>query len=647
MSPLFSFQPIPQHVVSRRQYSPTSLTKAYLAVKEDNLSVYKASKVYRVPEQTLRDRVIGRINIDTVTTGRIPVLSLPEEEKLASHLQVMAKYGYGYIRQEVCDIATDYAIQLGKRTKENPFTLNWFNKFIKRWPQLRVLKPRGLEKVRAKSASASVVCEYFQELEITLDKYNLRDKPHLIYNIDEKGVMQNHTPPSVVAGTDFHPPSVVSQKGQTTTIIGCGSASGVAVPPFFVFAGKRFVTDLMKNSSPGADGMMSDSGWVNTDVFRYYMQHHLTKFLPQRDSEQHLLIILDGHKSHISLDLVEWAKQQNIILFILPAHCSHILQPLDVGCYGPFQRMYNSTCHKFMRETSASITRYNICELSCKVYSKALSADNLHSAFMRTGIYPLDSTAINKESLIPAEVFRIASESDKQGLNIQNNELHSDSSQADVSSDVVDLNTTVDKQLNENDAVYDADIFDSKLKQLLDTKRQKDENIKKRRNVSEVVAGKPITESPIQSNLASYREQSTSTLKKQNVKRKHASSVLNKGKTLKSSKKSKSSTEKGQKKINKSRIVQASPKPGTSYVYIDNESSQSEEEENMPESEKCCVCKRYQPKELVQCVSLVFTKWAQCTLCSHWVHLVYCSDKRCVRSGDPFYCIHCSPGSEE
>ena len=67
----------------------------------------------------------------------------------------------------------------------------------------------------------------------------------------------------------------------------------------------------------------------------------------------------------------------------------------------------------------------------------------------------------------------------------------------------------------------------------------------------------------------------------------------------------------------------------------------------MPGTEKCCVCKRNQPKELVQCVSPVFTKWVQCILCSHWVHLVYCSDKRCVRSGDPFYCIHCSPGSEE
>ena len=67
-----------------------------------------------------------------------------------------------------------------------------------------------------------------------------------------------------------------------------------------------------------------------------------------------------------------------------------------------------------MRETSASVNRYNICELSCKVYSKALTADNLHSALMRTGIYPPDSKVINKENLIPAEVFCVSSECHKK-----------------------------------------------------------------------------------------------------------------------------------------------------------------------------------------------------------------------------------------
>lgn len=634
------FQLNPRHVVFRRQYSPSSLTSAYMAVKENDMSVYKAAKVYKVPQQTLRDRVIGKVDIDTTSSGRNPVLSLSEEEKLVSHLEVMAKYGYGYIRQEVCDIATDYAVQLGKRCRDDPFTLNWFRKFVKRWPQLRVLQPRGLENVRAKSTSSLVVSSYFKELEQTLDKYGLRDKPHLIFNIDEKGVMQNHTPPAVVAGTDFHPPAVVSQKGQTTTIIGCGNASGMAVPPFFVFAGKRLIPDLLKGASPGADGMMSDSGWVNADVFRHYMKEHLTKFLPHRDAGQHVLIVLDGHKSHISLDLVEWAKQQNIVLFILPAHTSHILQPLDVGCFGPFQRMFNSTCHRFIRDTSATITRYNICELSCKVYSKALSAENLHSAFKRSGIYPLDSTAINQDSLIPAEVFCSDEMCDVREPNGTDSEIISEVSEVNCNTNENVIEEEGRDQVSSQKAARD--FLDSKVKKLFEVKRKSENSIKKRRNISEIIAGKAITESAIQSKMINFVEESTSI--------RSGNKAL--GKTnIKSSKKcmeSKSKSVKVLKKSKKSSSNKAvdSPKPGPSHIYL-SDSSQSLDEDEMPESEKCCVCKLYEPKELRQCNSLIFVKWAECTRCAHWVHLIFCSEKRVVRKGEPFYCIHCSPNTEE
>ena len=101
-----------------------------MAVKENDLSVYKAAKVYKISQLTFRDRVIGKVDIDTTSSGRNPVLSLSEEEKLVSHLRGMAKYGYGYIRQKVCDIATDYAVLLGKRSCDGPFTLNWFRKFV-------------------------------------------------------------------------------------------------------------------------------------------------------------------------------------------------------------------------------------------------------------------------------------------------------------------------------------------------------------------------------------------------------------------------------------------------------------------------------------------------------------------------------------
>ena len=119
---------------------------------------------------------------------------------------------------------------------------------------------------------------------------------------------------------------------------------------------------------------------------------------------------MDDNRSHVSVGLVDWAKTHDIILFILPAHTSHILQPLDVACYGPLQRMYDFQCHKLINQTSAAITRYNVSEIASKVYSRALRAENLQAGFRKTDIYPLNMSAITSEYMIPSEVFIIHSD---------------------------------------------------------------------------------------------------------------------------------------------------------------------------------------------------------------------------------------------
>ena len=146
--------------------------------------------------------------------------------------------------------------------------------------------------------------------------------------------------------------------------------------------------ELLKDAAPGTDASMYDSGWSNTDIFRRFLMEHFIKYIPHREPGQLLLLILYGHKSHIAVDIIKWAKQDNIVIFVLPAHISHVLQPLDVACFGPFQKMYNSECHKLIRKNTCGIIRYDICSLTSKVYFKALSAENLQAAFRKTGIYP-------------------------------------------------------------------------------------------------------------------------------------------------------------------------------------------------------------------------------------------------------------------
>jgi hypothetical protein len=54
---------------SYHQYDHTALDNAYLDVKDDGTSVHGTAKRFHVPLTTLRDRVDGRIHIDTVHGG--------------------------------------------------------------------------------------------------------------------------------------------------------------------------------------------------------------------------------------------------------------------------------------------------------------------------------------------------------------------------------------------------------------------------------------------------------------------------------------------------------------------------------------------------------------------------------------------------
>lgn len=44
-----------------------------------------------------------------------------EEAKLVDILNIMVSYSYGYTRQEVAVIVSDYAVHLQKRTKDFPY----------------------------------------------------------------------------------------------------------------------------------------------------------------------------------------------------------------------------------------------------------------------------------------------------------------------------------------------------------------------------------------------------------------------------------------------------------------------------------------------------------------------------------------------
>lgn len=90
--------------------------------------------------------------------------------------------------------------------------------------------------------------------------------------------------------------------------------------------------------------------WSNSEVFETYLKEHFQKVV-HVSPDQPILLLFDGHVSRLTLSVIEWGKQLGIILLAFLSHCSHILQPLDVGCFASLERMYNKEPATYMRNT--------------------------------------------------------------------------------------------------------------------------------------------------------------------------------------------------------------------------------------------------------------------------------------------------------
>jgi hypothetical protein len=75
------------------------------------------------------------------------------------------------------------------------------------------------------------------------------------------------------------------------------------------------------------------SSWI--DHFIVALKNHSSISL----ACPHLLII-NGHSSYVTIDVVEKKKAMGLHLLMLPSHCSHTMQPLDVVVFKPFKSAF-------------------------------------------------------------------------------------------------------------------------------------------------------------------------------------------------------------------------------------------------------------------------------------------------------------------
>lgn len=310
----------------------------------------------------------------------------------------MERRSYGLRPQAVRKIVYQYCVE-----NNTPHTCNeksagkkWLRLFLGRHQELCIRKPKGVSIQRAQGYNNMnvVIFEKLLKNELFDENGDRRIPVENIFNVDETGFSVNQKPTKILAQKGKKCVSVTksAEKGKTITAVCCVSATGVYCPPFLIFPRKRFKAELLDRGPVGAVGAANASGWINEELFLQWFDHFSTFSQPLHRSSPSLLI-MDGQSSHTNnLHLVTKAKATNVILLVLPSHCTHKIQPVAV--FKSLKTHYDRAVETWLHaHPGRAVQEYQVAELFADAWGKAATVRNAVCGFEKSRINPfMEST---------------------------------------------------------------------------------------------------------------------------------------------------------------------------------------------------------------------------------------------------------------
>ncbi|KAG6979718.1 hypothetical protein FocnCong_v010367 [Fusarium oxysporum f. sp. conglutinans] len=325
----------------RVSYTEDEVAEAMLDATDNGLSQSKSAQKREIPRSTLGDRLRGLPSRSEVTQPA-QLLSKPEESRLVAWILRQEALGYAPSHSQVR--ATVNAL-LRQQGREKPVGVHWLARFMKRHPSIKTKIGKRQEASRFNCFTPTAVNWYF---DIRESEYGWI-KPGDTVNVDEGGIMAGF-------GKELQQQWFIHELKEV--------------------ADWYYIT--------------SDNGWTDNHIaIEWLREVYLPQTQPEDESDARL-IILDGHRSHVSDEWMAMCFLNNVYCCYLPAHCSHGLQPLNNGVFNASKASYRKELQKLTSLTdSAPVDKVNFIKAYAKAREVGMTKKNILSGWRVTGNWPI------------------------------------------------------------------------------------------------------------------------------------------------------------------------------------------------------------------------------------------------------------------
>jgi hypothetical protein len=276
----------------------------------------------------------------------------------------------------------------------NDLGINWTQGFLRRHPDLKSRFVPLLDKDRVVAEDPDQIQRYFELFQATKAKYNIHDDD--VYNMDKKGVMMGVIAKLRVVVSRKNKKPYMTQQGKRewVSLIECISLDGRVLSPFVIFKCKALLKDWYKNF-PGGHIAASNRGWTDDELCLEWFQRCFDPETEKTRKGEYRMLLFDGHGSHVTRAVAQFCEEKKIVLLCLPSHSTHLLQPCDVGAFGPLAESYRK---HLLQETkwgaSYSIDKLEFLQILLRARADSLNTKNIISAWRKTGLFPFDPEVV-------------------------------------------------------------------------------------------------------------------------------------------------------------------------------------------------------------------------------------------------------------
>jgi hypothetical protein len=188
------------------------------------------------------------------------------------------------------------------------------------------------------------------------------------------------------------------------TTIGCICADGTSLSPGLIYqAASGNIQDTWLQDFNEEEHRCffasSKTGWTNDELGFAWLRDVFDRETKEKARRRWRLLIMDSHGSHLTPTFLDFCLTNKIYVATFPPHSTHSLQPLDVGIFSPLSRAYSDQLEGFLHACQglSSITKRDFFRLFWPAWGKALSVQNINSAWKSTGLAPFDPEVVLKK----------------------------------------------------------------------------------------------------------------------------------------------------------------------------------------------------------------------------------------------------------